>query len=139
MIVLDTNVISEVWRIKPSAAVMAWMGSQPATSFFTTTITEAELFYGLALLPDGRRRRSLEVIAEQVFAEDFAGRVLPFDSAAAREYAIIAASRRKAGRPMSEADARIAAISRSRDAVLATRNVGDFADCGLTLKNPWTP
>ena len=139
MIVLDTNVISEMWRAKPSARVMAWVRSQPTAALFATTITEAEIFYGIALLPDGRRRRSLEAAAEQIFAEDLAGRVLPFDSAAAREYAVIAAARRRVGLPISATDAQIAAISRSRGAVLATRNVGDFADCGITLQDPWVP
>ncbi len=113
------------------------MRSQPATALFTTTITEAELFYGIALLPDGKRRRSLASVVSLVFAEDLAGRVLPFDSAAAREYAEIAATRRRAGRPISEADAQIAAIARSRGAAVATRNVEDFAGCGLVVVSPW--
>jgi predicted nucleic acid-binding protein len=137
MIVLDTNVLSEAWRPKPSAKVLGWMRSQPATGLFTTTITEAELYYGIALLPDGRRRRTLETAIRLIFTEDLAGRVLPFDSAAAREYADIAATRRRAGRPMPEADAQIAAIARSRGAALATRNTDDFADCGLTVISPW--
>jgi hypothetical protein len=86
---------------------------------------------------EGRRRPSLEAVVDLIFAEDLAGRVLPFDSTAAREFADIAASRRRAGRPISEADARIAAIARSRGAALATRNVGDFADCRLELIDPW--
>lgn len=137
MIVLDTNVLSEAWRPTPSSRVMGWMRSQPATALFTTTITEAELFYGIALLPDGKRRRSLASVVSLVFAEDLAGRVLPFDSAAAREYAEIAATRRRAGRPISEADAQIAAIARSRGAAVATRNVEDFAGCGLVVVSPW--
>ena len=104
---------------------------------FTTTITEAELFYGIALLPNGARRRSLESVARLIFSEELAGRVLPFDSAAAREYAQIAAARRRAGWPITEADAQIAAIARSRDAAVATRNDADFADCGVTVINPW--
>ena len=104
---------------------------------FTTAITESELLYGIALLPEGRRRQSLESVVDMIFTEDLAGRVLSFDSAAAREFADIAASRRRAGRPISEADARIAAIARSRGAALATRNVGDFADCLLELIDPW--
>jgi predicted nucleic acid-binding protein len=104
---------------------------------FTTAITESELLYGIALLPEGRRRQSLASVVDLIFAEDLTGRVLPFDSAAAREFAEIAASRRRAGRPISEADARIAAIARSRGAALATRNVGDFAGCRLELIDPW--
>jgi len=123
MIILDTNVLSETLRPTPSATVLEWMRSEPALALFTTAITEAELLYGIALLPDGRRRRSLEEVVDRIFAEDLADRVLPFDRAAAHEFADIAASRRRPGRPISEADARIAAIARSRGAALATRNV----------------
>jgi predicted nucleic acid-binding protein len=137
MIILDTNVLSEALRPKPSAKVEAWMRSHPTTVLFTTTITEAEILYGVALLPEGKRRRFLESVVESIFTEDLAGRVLPFDSAAARAYAEIAASRRRACRPISEADARIAAIARSRDASLATRNVADFTGCGLEVIDPW--
>jgi len=104
---------------------------------FTTTITEAELLYGAALLPDERRRRVLEAVLAELLGTRFAGRILPFDSAAAREFADIAASRRQAGRPIGEADGRIAAIARSRGASLATRNVADFTDCGVILIDPW--
>jgi predicted nucleic acid-binding protein len=100
------------------------MQSEPVNALFTTTITEAELLYGAALLPDGRRRQALDAVLEQLLATRFAGRILPFDSAAAREFADIAASRRRVGRPIGEADARIAAIARSRGASLATRNIG---------------
>jgi toxin FitB len=135
MIVLDTNVLSETWRPAPSPKVLAWMRSQPMSALFTTTITEAELFYGIALLPDSKRRRALEAAVSLIFAEDLAGRVLPFDSAAAREYAGIAAARRHAGRPIAEAQ--IAAIARSRGAAVATRNGEDFAGCGVTIVSPW--
>jgi predicted nucleic acid-binding protein len=137
MIVLDTNVLSEPLRPTPSAKVLEWMRSQPNTMLFTTTITEAELLYGIALLPQGQRRRSLESVVGRIFAVHLAGRVLPFDSAAARDYAHIAAARRRSGRSMSEPDARIAAIARSRGAELATRNVADFAGCELEVVNPW--
>ena len=98
MIILDTNVLSETLRPTPSARVLEWMRSEPASALFTTAITESELLYGIALLPEGRRRQSLESVVDLIFAEDLAGRVLPFDSAAAREFADIAASRRRAGR-----------------------------------------
>jgi toxin FitB len=137
MIVLDTNVVSEPLRPAPSASVMDWIRSQPNTVMFATTITEAELLYGIALLPLGKRRSSLESAVQREFTVQFSGRILSFDSAAAREYAEIAATRRRAGRPMSDADARIAAIARSRGAELATRNVADFAGCGLEVINPW--
>jgi predicted nucleic acid-binding protein len=113
------------------------MHSEPITALFTTTITEAELLYGAALLPDGRRRRALEQVLMQLLGTRFAGRILPFDSAAAREFADIASQRRLGGRPIAEADARIAAIARSRGASLATRNVTDFTGCGLTVIDPW--
>src|SRR5246127_201634 len=130
MIILDTNVLSKTLRPTPSARVLEWMRSEPASALFTTAITEAELLYGIALLPDGRRRQSLEEVVDSIFAEDLADRGLPFDGAAAHESAHLAASRRRAGRPIAEADARIAAIARSRGAALATRNVGDFVGCG---------
>ena len=137
MIVLDTNVLSESLRPVPSAKVLNWMRSQPNTVLFTTTITEAELLYGIALLPRGKRRDLLQSLVGQIFAVHLARRILPFDSAAARDYADIAAARRRSGRPMSEPDARIAAIARSRGAELATRNVADFAGCELEVINPW--
>ncbi len=137
MIVLDTNVISELMRREPDAAVMAWMGEQPMAGVFTTTLTQAEIFYGLALLPEGRRRDALMAAAQPMFDVDLAGRVLPFDTDAANAYPDIAAGRRKGGQPISQMDAQIAAIVRSRGARLATRNVADFADCGITVVNPW--
>ena len=137
MIILDTNVLSETLRPAPSPRVLEWMRAEPASALFSTAISESELLYGIALLPGGRRRQSLETVIDLIFAQDLAGRVLPFDSAAAREFADIAASRRRAGHPISEADARIAAIARSRGAALATRNVSDFAGCGLELIDPW--
>jgi predicted nucleic acid-binding protein len=137
VIVLDTNVLSETWRPAPAPRVMNWLRSQPMTALFTTTITEAELFYGIALLPDSKRRHALEAAVSLIFSEDLAGRVLPFDSAAAREYAAIAAARRRAGRPIAEADAQIAAIARSRGAAVATRNVEDFVGCEIAIVSPW--
>ncbi|HYS48085.1 MAG TPA: type II toxin-antitoxin system VapC family toxin [Xanthobacteraceae bacterium] len=137
MIVLDTNVLSETLRPKPADSVRRWIEAQPSTSLFTTTICEAEILYGIALMPAGRRRNALAQVVAGIFGEDFSGRILPFDSAAARAYAEIAATRRGLGRPMGGFDAQIAAITRSRGASLATRNVGDFADCGITIVTPW--
>jgi len=137
MIVLDTNVISELMSPKPDAAVMAWIGEQPIAGLFTTSLTQAEIFYGLALLPEGRRRDDLIAAARPIFESDLAGRVLPFDTDAADAYPAIAASRRQAGRAISQIDAQIAAIVRSRGARLATRNVADFDDCGITVVDPW--
>lgn len=137
MIVLDTNVLSELMRPAPSETVLRWVAGYPAASLFTTTVTQAEILFGLALLPDGRRRSDLLAAARQMFAEDFAGRVLPFDTAAATAFAPIAAGRRQKGRPTGAFDAQIAAIASSRGAALATRNGADFLDCGLSLVNPW--
>jgi toxin FitB len=130
VIVLDTNVLSEALRPRPSEKVLEWMRSEPIEGLFTTTITEAEVLYGIALPPEGRRRQSLEIVVARILGERFSGRILPFDSAAAREFAEISAGRRRSGRPISEADGRIAAIARSRGARLATRDIRDFAECG---------
>ncbi|HEY2483821.1 MAG TPA: type II toxin-antitoxin system VapC family toxin [Candidatus Binataceae bacterium] len=137
MIILDTNVLSETLRPAPADSVTRWMKAQPSTSLFTTTICEAEIFYGLALMPRGRRRARLEEAVAAIFEEDFAERILPFDSTAARAFAPIAARRRGLGRPISESDAQIAAIAHSRGATLATRNVEDLADCGIKVISPW--
>src|SRR5262245_49914488 len=137
MIVLDTNVLSETLRDKPADAVRRWMQTQVPMSLFTTTICEAEMFYGLALMPAGRRRAALERVVAGMFAEDFLDRILSFDSAAARSFAQVAAERRRSGRPISEFDAQIAAIAHSRGAAVATRNVRDFADCGIEVISPW--
>ena len=137
MIVIDTNVLSELMRRSPSQAVLEWVAAQPAARLFTTTITQAEILFGLALLPEGRRRTSLTAAASQIFAEDFIDRVLPFDAVAAEAFAPIASARRRRGRPIGAFDAQIAAITASRGASLATRNVMDFLDCGLTVINPW--
>lgn len=137
MIVLDTNVVSEVLRAAPSAKVMSWLRSEPIEALFTTTITEGELFFGVALLDAGRRRDTLTAAIIRILDERFAGRILPFDSVAAREFADITANRQRAGRKIAEADARIAAIARSRGASIATRNTKDFTDCGVVLVDPW--
>lgn len=137
MIVLDTNVISELLRPKPEGAVEAWLADQPPASVFTTAITEAEILYGVHLLPDGRRKQELLAAIGPIFAEDFAGRVLPFDEDAADAYATLAVARRQAGRPISQFDAQIAAIAASRGAAIATRNVSDFAEIGVPVINPW--
>jgi len=139
MIILDTNVLSELMRAAPNRSVVAWISGQAAASLFTTTITEAEIFHGLFLLPHGRRRLALESAAEAVFREDLAGRVLAFGSDAARAYAHIAAERRRLGRPISQFDAQIAAIARCSGARLATRNIADFEDCRIGLVDPFGP
>ena len=137
MIILDTNVLSELMRPKPSPRVVAWVARQPAAETFTTSITEAEIFYGIELLNKSKRREGLLAAAEAMFAEDLAGRIFGFESEAARVFSKIAAHRRALGRPISHADAQIAAIARVHGAKLATRNVADFEDCGLDVVDPW--
>jgi predicted nucleic acid-binding protein len=133
MIILDTNVISELMRPEPSPRVSGWVAKQDATELATTSITEAEILYGIEVLKKGKRRDQLFAAAEAMFAEDFAGRILAFDGNAARNFAGIAATRRALGRPISHPDA----IAKTRGAMLATRNVADFEGCGLDLVDPW--
>lgn len=137
MIVLDTNVISEVVKPDPSAEVTAWLARERPSNIFTTAITEAELLYGIELMPRGRRRSALEAAIARILRELLVDRIMPFDSEAAEVYARITASRRAIGRPILEADAQIAAIVLSRGAVLATRNNRDFEHCGIKVVNPW--
>lgn len=137
MIILDTNVLSELMRPRPSPRVSGWVAKQPATELFTTSITEAEIFFGIELLTQGKRREALLRAAEDMFTEDLGGRIFGFESDAARLFSKIAAHRRTLGRPISHADAQIAAITKLRQAKLATRNVTDFHDCGIDLVNPW--
>jgi predicted nucleic acid-binding protein len=137
MIVLDTNVLSETLRPSPDPRVLAWFGAQRRASLFTTTITHAEILYGLGLLADGARRRALSGAIDAIFKEDFAGRLLTFDRDAAEVYSQIAVSRKSAGLPIGLFDAMIVSVARSTGATLATRNVKDFAECGVALIDPW--
>lgn len=137
MIVMDTNVLSELLRPKPDDHVVAWIAGQSRAALFTTTVTRGEISYGVQRLPDGQRKEKLRSAVRAIFDEDLAGRVLSFDNDSADLFAEIAASRHQAGKPISQFDAMIAAISRSRGASLATRNVKDFVDCGIEVVNPW--
>ena len=138
MIVLDTPVVSELMQDRPRADVLAWLDEQPTRALFVTAVTEAEVLTGIAILPEGRRKRTLAEAAKRTFDRLMGGRVLPFDSAAAQVYAEIAATRRAAGRPISQSDGQIAAIALSHSMAIATRNVRDFEDMGIDLINPWT-
>ena len=137
MFVLDTNVVSELMRERPNPEVMGWMDNQLTDNLFVTSITEAEVRTGVAILPDGERRRGLAAAAERLFAVFFSERILPFDSDAAQAYATLAAERRAAGRPISQSDCQIAAIAYSRGAPVVTRDVDDFEGCGLDVIDPW--
>ena len=137
MNVLDTNVISEPMRDNPHPAVLAWLDSQLTSSLFVTAITEAEILTGIAILPAGKRRTSLMEAARHTFSVLYAGRILPFDSKAANIYASIFASRRSAGQPISQADCQIAAIARSQEAIVVTRDVVDFEGTGVKIIDPW--
>ena len=135
--VLDTNVVSEMMSDTPHPRVLVWMDRWPARQLFVTAVTEAEVRTGIATLPEGSRRRDLDAAAERTFGSLFAGRVLPFDSSATRAYAEVAAFLRAAGRPISQADCQIAAISRSRGMAVATRNVREYSGIGVELVDPW--
>ena len=137
MIIIDTNVVSELMRASPDPAVLAWFAGHAADSLFLTAISEAELRTGAAILPAGQRRDRLVGAIDAMIDQDFAGRILPFDSPAARCYAEIAAARRAAGKPIMDADCQIAAIARACGSVIATRNVKDFEGCGIDIINPW--
>ena len=138
MTILDTNVLSEIMATSPSESALAWVSNRRLVDpLFTTTISMAEILYGVELLPSGKRRDRLKTEAQAIFAEDFSGHILVFDEAAARCFSTIAAERRRQGRPIAELDAQIAAIALVHDASLATRNTSDFEGCGLQLINPW--
>ena len=137
MILLDTNVVSELMRSSPNPVVETWVAERSVEELFFSATGEAELRYGIAVMPAGRRRDRLASEVEAMLREDFEGRVLPFDSEAARAYAELASARRVAGRPAPLADCQIAAIAKSRDMAVATRNVRDFTDLGVDVINPW--
>jgi predicted nucleic acid-binding protein len=139
MILLDTNVISELVRQSPEPGVTDWLVRYPPASLFLSAISEAELRLGVMLLPAGKRRDALSGAVAILIEQKFRGQILPFDSSAAAAFAEIVATRRRAGRPVSVADAQIAAIARSRGALVATRNVDDFAGAGIGVINPWEP
>ena len=136
-VLLDSNVVSELIRKACDPAVAAWAAGLPLENLFFSAVGEAELRYGVAILPAGRRRRTLLADIEGMLRDAFEDRVLPFDREAAREYAYIATVRRSAGRPVAPTDCQIAAIARSRDLTVATRNVRDFDDIGVEIVNPW--
>ena len=136
MIVLDTNVVSELMRKDAAAEVVAWVDRHPGDQVFITAVTAAELLYGVARLPDGRSKQALAAKVRDLIDEDFEDQVLSFNSDSAHHYAEIVASRARLGKPISMADAQIAAICRQYELGLGTRNTKDFADTGIRVFNP---
>lgn len=137
MIILDTNVISELMRPAPEAHVLRWVGNQAAEDLHVTAVTIAEILYGIELISTSRRRDAVRAGAEKMFEAVFADRILTFEDRASRAFSQIASSRRRQGKPMTEFDAQIAAIARVHGATLATRNPYVFEACGVRLVNPW--
>lgn len=137
MIVLDTNVLSEIMRPQPSNSVVNWLNDQNPLELFVTTITLAEIGYGLKILPKGQKRWQLEYKFTQYIDQGFAERILDFTEVAAHHYAEIMSHRKHLGRPMSLPDGQIAAIARSKSFKVATRNIKDFEECGSELINPF--
>jgi toxin FitB len=137
MIIIDTNVVSELMRPEPDPGVASWVRARDRRELRMTVISLAEVRYGIARLPDGRRKQVLLGAADEIFSA-FADQILPVDAAAAEHYAVIASSRERAGKPIPGFDALIAAVCRSQGATLATRNVSDFDGTGIEVINPWT-
>lgn len=137
MIVLDTNILSEMMRDAADANVLAWLDGLPAADMFTTAISIAELRFGIEALPDGGRKTALRTRFDAVVDEDFAARILAFDAAAAEVYGVLAATLRRSGRPIGVADAMIAAIAHREGAPVATRNVRHFEMTGVEIVNPF--
>ena len=137
MIILDTNVVSELLREKPNEQVIHWLLQQERLSLFTTTITYSEMLYGIRIMPKGYKQQQLFIGIKKIFDIDFCDSILCFDKHASEHYADIAALRKAKGLPISQFDAMIAAITYSKNAVLATRNVKDFQYCNIALINPW--
>lgn len=137
MIVLDTNVVSEIMRPRPEPAVLAWFDAQGPGELWLTAVGAAELMFGIARLEDGARKQQLARTVTMMFETDFSGQVLPFDLAAASVYAQLVAQRERMGQPVAMADAQIASVCLAHGAILATRNTKHFDGLGLTVINPW--
>ena len=137
MFLVDTNVLSEPAKLSPSPNVLNWLRRHGPSEVYTTVISQAEILFGVELLPAGKLRDALAASTEKMFTEDYGGRILQFDEDAARLFAQVAAQRQAIGRPISQFDAMIAAIARVHNATLVTRDVADFLDCGIHVVNPW--
>lgn len=137
MLILDTNILSELMKPQGSTIVKAWVKKQLRNQLFITSITKAEILYGIAILPNGKRQQLLQEKAQAMFKQDFLNHILPFDEKASDYFALISRIRKEKGKPISQFDAQIAGICRSHQAILITRNVDDFLHCGVEIINPW--
>lgn len=137
MIILDTNVVSEMMRATPASSVVTWLNDQDASLLFLTAVTVGEIRYGLRALPHGKRRRVLEEGFEKILTEAFTGRILAFDEVAAHRYGEIMGRRKEIGRPLGILDGQIASIAWSNGCSVATRNIQDFMECGVEIVNPF--
>lgn len=137
MILIDTNIISEMMKPMPNTNVMNWLDQQEVIKLYVSTVTIAEIAYGINALSEGNRRNVLEESFHSVLREAFEHRILPFDEVAAHLYGKIMTRRKELGKPLSILDGQIAAIARANNFTVATRNSKDFADCDLNLINPF--
>lgn len=137
MVLLDTNVVFEVMKPRPEVSVIDWMNATASGSLFVSSVTMAEIHFGIELLPDGGRRIDLERRFDQLMSQGFDGRIVSFDVSAARIYGTLMAHRRKSGTPLASLDGQIASIARVHGFAVATRDTGHFADCGVELVNPF--
>jgi hypothetical protein len=138
MFVLDTNVLSEIMDPEGTSQVLAWIDPLRKDDLFTTALNQAEILYGIAIMPEGRKRNGLIVRADAMFSDDLRGRILPFDERAAEHFAAITARRKHAGRPVGIFDSQIAAIARAHEMTIVTRNTKHFEDCDVPLIDPWS-
>ena len=137
MILLDTNILSETMKPGGDTRVQRWLDSFAQTDFFLATPVIAELRFGLALLPEGRRKEALAKACDAIEYELFAGRILSFDLRAAHAFAMLRARRRLLGKPLPVMDGMVASIAQAHAMTLATRNVADYTDLGLPIVNPF--
>ena len=137
MIILDTNIVSEFMTSQPENSVLQWLNNQPPSQLYLTTITIAEITYGLGAMPEGKRQQFLSERFEEFVNMGFTGRILPFDIHSAKLYGDIMSHRKAIGRPMSTLDGQIASIAKSTGFTLATRNIKDFQDSDIKIINPF--
>ena len=137
MFILDTNVLSELMNIEGASIVLEWADAIPESNLFTTALNYAEIWYGIAIMEEGRRKRQLIRSAQAMFNEDFPGRILAFDERAALHFADIAARRKRLGRRVETLDSPIAAIARANEMTIVTRNESHFRDCIVPVVDPW--